>query len=119
MAFLMSFPLMFRSKVGEMKFSMPQSLLAERGEGARGSSTAQRQQAALGGCDTPSALTGSRSLPPAAARAGSRAVCSLVQNDIFTGFHRRECTAFTSRTGPTRPPHAEDGDSVLALVTGW
>lgn len=36
MAFLMSFPLMFRSKVGEMKFSIPQSLLAERGEGAQG-----------------------------------------------------------------------------------
>jgi len=26
----MSFPLMFRSKVGEMKFSIPQSLLPER-----------------------------------------------------------------------------------------
>lgn len=36
MAFLMSFPLMFRSKVGEMKFSIPQSLLVERGKGARG-----------------------------------------------------------------------------------
>lgn len=36
MAFLMSFPLMFRSKVGEMKFSIPQSLLAERGKGAQG-----------------------------------------------------------------------------------
>lgn len=67
MAFLMSFPLMFRSKVGEMKFSIPQSLLAEREEGAQGvpamlspSTTGQgrgrggqRHQAALGAVTHP------------------------------------------------------------------
>jgi len=36
MAFLISFPLMFRSKVGEMKFSIPQSLLPEKQEGSKG-----------------------------------------------------------------------------------
>lgn len=72
----MSFPLMFRSKVGEMKFSIPQSLLAERGKGAhripshadpQQHRTGQRHQAALGCCDTPGDLTGSNSLLPAPA----------------------------------------------------
>lgn len=80
MAFLMSFPLMFRSKVGEMKFSIPQSLLAERGKGAQGApatltpqrSTGQgRGGQSPGGCDLPSGLTGPNPLlPPPATGSG-------------------------------------------------
>lgn len=48
MAFLMSFPRMLRSKVGEMKFSMPQSLLAGRGKGAQGDPATLSPTAAQG-----------------------------------------------------------------------